>query len=90
MNKYQRTPDYIIDLHGYTVEEAKVAIDELFSSNKYSHIRIITGKGIHSQNGPMIKDFTRSYLQRKNIHYTQSKIQDGGEGTFEVFFGELF
>ncbi len=85
MNKYQRIPDHIIDLHGYTIEEARGAIDELFNSNEYSHIRIITGKGIHSENGPILKDFTRSYLEKNNIYFTQSKIQDGGEGAFEVF-----
>jgi len=89
MNKYQRNPDYIIDLHGYTTEEVRVAIDELFNSDAYSHVRIITGKGIHSENGPIIKDFIRSYLERKNIHFTQSKIQDGGEGAFEVFLEKI-
>lgn len=86
MNKYQRSPDMIIDLHGYTIPEAQGAIEELFNKDVYSHIRIITGKGIHSENGPVIKDFIRSYLERKNIHFIQSKIQDGGEGAFEVFF----
>jgi len=85
MNKYQRTPDHIIDLHGYTLEETRVAITELLDSDEYSHIRIITGKGLHSENGPILKDFIRSYLEKNNIHFAQSKIQDGGEGAFEVF-----
>ena len=88
MNKYERTPDYIIDLHGYTMEEARVAVDELFDSNDYSHVRIITGKGIHSENGPVIKDFIKSYLKRNNIYFIQSKIEDGGEGSIEVFLNE--
>ncbi len=85
MKKYQRNPETITDLHGYTTEEARIAINELIKENKYKHIRIITGKGIHSENGPILKNFIRSYLEKNNIHYTQSKIQDGGEGAFEVF-----
>jgi DNA-nicking Smr family endonuclease len=85
MNKYQRTPEHIVDLHGFTLEEARVTITELCNSNEYLHVRIITGKGIHSENGPVLKDFIRSYLEKNNIQYTQSKIQDGGEGAFEVF-----
>lgn len=85
MKKYQRNPDFIIDLHTHTTEEAKVAIEKLIKENKYIQIRIITGKGIHSENGPVLKNFIRSYLEKNKIHYTQSKIQDGGEGAFEVF-----
>ena len=88
MNKYQRTPNYILDLHGHTKEWAKIALDEIIDEGKYSHIRIITGKGIHSENGPILKDFVRSYLERNNIHFTQSKIQDGGEGALEVFLNK--
>ena len=85
MNKYYRTPEHIIDLHGCTLEEAKTSVIELCNSDEYSHIRIITGKGIHSENGPILKDFVRNYLEKNNIQYNQSKIQDGGEGAFEVY-----
>ncbi len=85
MNKYQRTPNYILDLHGHTTQEAKVVLDELVDEGKYSYIRIITGKGLHSPNGPVLRDFIKSYLEARRIHFTQSKIQDGGEGALEVF-----
>ena len=84
MNKYMRTPSRIIDLHGYTTAEAKVALDELVRSQD-SYVRIIVGKGNHSENGPVLREFVKRFLLSKNIHFNQSKIQDGGDGALEVF-----
>ena len=84
MNKYMRTPSRIIDLHGYTTTEAKVALDELVRSQD-SYVRIIVGKGNHSENGPVLREFVKRFLLSKNIHFNQSKIQDGGDGALEVF-----
>ena len=84
MNKYMRTPSRIIDLHGYTTAEAKVALDELVRSQD-TYVRIIVGKGNHSENGPVLREFVKRFLLSKNIHFNQSKIQDGGEGALEVF-----
>jgi DNA-nicking Smr family endonuclease len=85
MNKYERIPEYILDLHRQTLREAEVTLLSILKAKKYNHIRIITGKGLHSSNGPVIKNFVRSLLQSKNIKFSQSKIADGGEGAFEVF-----
>ncbi len=84
MNKYERTPDHILDLHGRTIPEVEILLDDIFSKN-YSHVRIITGKGMHSKNGPVLQAFVKEYLQLRNIRFNQSKIQDGGEGALEVF-----
>lgn len=85
MNKYERIPEYVLDLHRHTKAEAEVALKQVVKEARYEHIRIITGKGLHSSNGPVIKNFVRSYLQNKNIKFSQSKIADGGEGAYEVF-----
>ena len=61
-------------------------LHQLILERKYDHIRIITGKGIHSKNGSVIREFVKEYLFKRNIHFTQAKIQDGGEGAIEVFF----
>jgi len=84
MNKYRQIPDCILDLHGRTIPEAEILLDDLFSK-KHSHVRIITGKGMHSKNGPVLQAFVKEYLQIRNIRFNQSKIQDGGEGALEVF-----
>jgi DNA-nicking Smr family endonuclease len=85
MNKYLKIPDTIIDLHGYTIAEAKVLLDDLLSESKYRHIRIITGKGLHGTNGAVLRTYVKDYLNRKGIRFDQSKIQDGGEGSLEVY-----
>ncbi len=85
MNKYIRTPSEIVDLHGYTTREAKNILDDLFKNKKNLHVRIITGKGMHSVKGPVLRDFVKAYLNRKNIKFNQSKLQDGGEGALEAF-----
>ena len=84
MNKYIREPSSIIDLHGYTTAEAKIVLDDLVKSEN-QYVRIIVGKGNHSENGPVLKDFVKKYFLSKNIHFNQSKISDGGEGALEVF-----
>lgn len=84
MNKYKQTPSKIIDLHGYTVREAEPVLSELCKQNKL-HVRIIVGKGTHSVNGPVLKEFVKDFLQKKNVRFAQSKIQDGGEGSLEAF-----
>lgn len=85
MNKYERTPQYILDLHRKTVKEAETILVQMIQSKQYQHVRIITGKGLHSVNGPVIKNFVRAFLSTQNIKFNQSKIADGGDGAFEVF-----
>ncbi len=96
MNKYQQTPSRIIDLHGKIIPETKVILEEILfkykNNNKNSnktkiHIRIITGKGLHSANGvATIKTFVKKFLTENQVSFRQSKIQEGGEGSLEVFF----
>lgn len=84
-NKYAQVPDLILDLHGYTTFECQEAIDELRREGKYKQIRMIIGRGKRSTNGPVLPDFVKSYLTSQNIRWNLSKIQDGGEGSLEVF-----
>ena len=84
MNKYLRTPNRVIDLHGYTTAEAKVVLEELIRSSD-DYVRVITGKGNNSSNGPVLRDFVKKFFLSKNVHFNQSKIGDGGEGALEVF-----
>lgn len=84
MNKYARQPDTIIDLHGHTTTEAGALLSDLLASS-YSHVRIIVGKGNHSKNGPVLRDFAKQYLSARDIRFSQSKLADGGEGSLEVY-----
>ncbi|MBS3922932.1 MAG: Smr/MutS family protein [Nitrosarchaeum sp.] len=84
-NKYAQVPDLIIDFHGYTTFECQETIDQLIREGKYKKVRMIIGRGKRSANGPVLPDFVKNYLTSQNIRWNQSKIQDGGEGSLEVF-----
>lgn len=84
-NKYEQKAQIEIDLHGYTTAESEEVLFDLIKKRIYTHVRIITGKGTHSSDGPVLPNFVRSYLNAQGIRYNQSKITDGGEGALEVF-----
>ena len=88
MNKYERTPEFVLDLHGHTVSEAKEILDELFEKEKYKHIRIITGKATFRETGPVLRTFVQNYLKRLEVKFDYAKLYDGGEGALEVFLKE--
>ncbi|MBS3913454.1 MAG: Smr/MutS family protein [Bacteroidetes bacterium] len=85
-NKYAQVPDLVIDFHGYTTFECQEVTDKLIRDREYSHVRMIIGRGKRSAHGPVLPDFVKNYLTSQNIRWNQSKIQDGGEGSLEVFF----
>jgi len=85
MNKYARIPDFILDLHGFTIREAEKELEVIFRNKSYTHVRVITGKGTQRETGPILKTFVRGYLLSRGIHYNPAKQQDGGEGAVEVF-----
>ncbi len=85
MNKYAQEPGVIVDLHGHTTREAEAILQKIIDAHAYPHVRIVVGKGNHSRSGPVLRDFVKSYLTQRNIRFNQSKIQDGGEGSLEVF-----
>ncbi len=84
-NKYPQTPELVLDFHGYTKYDAIEALDELLAMRAYTCVRIIVGKGRNSPNGAVLPDVVRTYLTTHNIRFSQSKIQNGGEGALEVF-----
>lgn len=85
MNKYERIPEHILDLHGFTTKEAQTMLDELISSKQYKHIRVITGKGKFRETGPVMRNFVEHFLEDHDIKFETSKLYNGGEGAFEVF-----
>ena len=84
MNKYERIPEYILDLHGHTTREAKELLDELLEE-EYKHVRIITGKGQFRETGPVMRNFVEQYLKQRNIRFETAKLYNGGDGAFEAY-----
>ena len=84
MNKYERIPEYILDLHGHTTREAKELLDELLEE-EYKHVRIITGKGQFRETGPVMRNFVEQYLRLREIKFENAKLNNGREGAFEDY-----
>ena len=91
-----------IDLHGFTLDEANKTVDR-FINESYekgiNKIRIVTGKGLHSDNekNPYIsKDLSilrysiPEYIKKNNdlmkliIEFKEATVQDGGDGAFYI------
>ena len=99
-NKVVKTSE--IDLHGLSLDEANKTVEKLIKdsfNNGITKIRIVTGKGLHSDNekNPYIsKDLSilrysiPEYIKKNNdlmkliIEFKEATIQDGGDGAFYI------
>ena len=104
-NKVSKTK--IIDLHGYTLEEANKKVESIIEKSfkeNISKIKIITGKGLHSQNekNPYVsKDLSilkysvpefilnNTSLMKKIIEIKDAEVEDGGSGAFYVILKKI-
>lgn len=79
-----------LDLHGYTVSEAKTAIQDFLYECKRQHIRyirIIHGKGYRSdQKIPILKTHVAYWLPQINdvLAFSSAQARDGGTGAIYV------
>ena len=91
------------DLHGYTLEEANREIKKFIEkscSNGIKKLKIITGKGIHSQNSKdpyvskdlgilkySVPEFIKNNheLMKLIIKIEDADFQDGGSGAFYIY-----
>lgn len=82
--------DYI-DLHGYTIVEAREALEQFIRQARqraFRCIKIIHGRGLRSVKGPVLKKAVCKWLERDFrkyvIAYTTAPRQDGGLGAVYV------
>ncbi len=85
MNKYEKVPEHIVDLHGYTTRKAGEVLDELVEGGEFRHVRIITGKGTFRETGPVLRTYVENFLKNREIKFQISKLSNGGDGALEVF-----
>ena len=87
-NKYGRQVEAELDLHGYFKAEAEEILEEFLSEakdNGYRYVRVITGKGVHSVGGRgVLNEMVYDYLRDKCYKFAVAKINEGGEGAFNI------
>jgi DNA-nicking Smr family endonuclease len=81
----------LLDLHGYTIGEADTKIAEFMRNSLLRGlrcVRIIHGRGLKSQNGPVLKDALLKWLTghyRKNVMaFVTARQCDGGLGAVYI------
>ena len=83
-----------LDLHGFTVEQARAEVSEFLARARAESIRcvrIIHGKGRkQAERGPRIKPFLNHWLQRKSdvMAFCSARPEDGGTGAVYVLLGK--
>ncbi len=86
-NKYPRVVKDELDLHQYIRREAKDAVLSFLNISQergYDLVRIITGKGLHSEEGPVLRDYVLDLLDKNGYEHSFAKIREGGEGAIDV------
>ena len=80
-----------LDLHGISVEEADLEVEDLFKKSLrhgYRCIKIIHGRGLRSPNGPVLKDTLIKWLQFRYRKYIAAFVTarqcDGGLGALYI------
>jgi len=81
--------DSTLDLHGLTVEQARLQLTEFMeecSQFGYRHVIIIHGKGFRSQNRPVIKPMVNRWLRQADevLAFYSAQPKDGGTGAVYV------
>lgn len=78
-----------IDLHGMTVEEALAATERFIEASLaagHRKVLVVHGKGLHSQNGGVLKTEVRRFLEKHPSTGAMGtpKQRDGGSGALWV------
>jgi DNA-nicking Smr family endonuclease len=88
MNKYYRQPEAILDLHQMTRDEAGREVRDFLEEARsagYNKVRIITGKGLHSENGiGVLSAYVKETLDRGGYEHFKAKYDEGGEGAIDI------
>lgn len=90
MNKYYQPIEAELDLHQMTRDEARREVSGFIDEAKqlgYRKIRIITGKGLHSENGEgVLRPYVKDMLDAAGYEYQNARYDEGGDGAIEVLF----
>ena len=92
-----------IDLHGFTLNDANKEIEKFIHEcfkNNFNKIRVVTGKGLHSNNEQdpyvsrdlsilrySVPEFIKSNIELMKLinEFKEAPVEDGGEGAFYIY-----
>eukprot|EP01156_Anaeramoeba_ignava_P002228 Anaeramoba_ignava/a217859_18.p1 GENE.a217859_18~~a217859_18.p1 ORF type:complete len:392 (-),score=64.01 a217859_18:378-1553(-) len=89
------SPEAELDLHGETSDIAALKVSEFLNASRnrgLKKVSIITGKGIHSENGkPVIKEIVLEEIRSSNIvrEAYHPKAINGGSGAIWIIFKSI-
>ena len=91
-----------IDLHGFTLDDANKEIEKFIQecfNNGFNKIRVVTGKGLHSNNEQdpyvskdlsilrySVPEFIKNNIELMKLinEFKEAPVEDGGEGAFYI------
>jgi len=77
-----------LDLHKMTRDEARKEVGAFLDeaeAQDLKKVRIITGKGLHSESGTgVLNAYVKGILDRGGYEYQDARYDEGGEGAIEV------
>ncbi|HEB81325.1 MAG TPA: hypothetical protein ENJ11_00520 [Gammaproteobacteria bacterium] len=81
--------EHVVDLHGLTIDEARVELLEFLGECEAAGIRhalVIHGKGFRSKDKPVIKPMVNRWLRQVNnvLAFHSAQPKDGGSGALYV------
>jgi DNA-nicking Smr family endonuclease len=87
-------PQKTLDLHGLTVKEASVAVEnflKICQAQGYEKVLIIHGKGIHSKEGPVLNEKIRKFIEQSPLagEIGTPPLQLGGKGALWVIIRHI-
>ena len=92
-----------IDLHGFTLDDANKEIEKFIHesfNNGFNKIRVVTGKGLHSNNEQdpyvskdlsilrySVPEFIKNNIELMKLinEFKEAPVEDGGEGAFYIY-----
>jgi DNA-nicking Smr family endonuclease len=85
----QKKPDDILDIHGFTSETAWLSLENFFTNareNGYQKLRIIHGKGNHTNGLSILRLLVRKYIEKCSFAGESGfeKSANGGSGAVWV------
>ena len=77
-----------LDLHAFTKREAEIELYDFLEKAYdlgFRKVRIITGKGLNSENKEsVLKPFVQDILKKEKLKFRDAKMNEGGSGAIEV------